>query len=65
MKADYGILKVSNVKSENGAVILKYHWPGVYRVKPDVRMEPYMTAGDPVGFIKAINPPREFVITVP
>ncbi len=65
VEADYGLLKVRTQDRSGGAVVIKYHWPGMYTTKPETRLEKYEVDGDPVGFIKIIDPPPELLITIP
>lgn len=47
--------KISVRGASRGPVVLKYHWFENLRVKPDMKIEPFSVADDPVGFIKVYN----------
>jgi len=47
---------------QNDAVVLKYHWVDYLKALPAGKIEKYPVKGDPVGFIKVVNPPEELII---
>lgn len=66
IRADYGKIIVTGAKAgEGGEIVLKYHWPVAFTSLPKLKMEVYKAGNDPVGFIKIVDPPENFVITVP
>ncbi len=55
-------IKVKVHEEENGAVVLKYHWVDYLKASPSGKVEKYSVKGDPIGFIKVVNPPKEFMV---
>jgi hypothetical protein len=51
-----------NVVQKPSEIILKYHWSPGLRVRPPAKLEMYRVEGDPVGFIKVVDPPENFDI---
>ena len=45
-----------------GAVVLRYHFDAALRGLPEVRIEAHPVPGDPVGYLRLVDPPRELVL---
>ncbi len=53
VSATYNKISVRN--ASNGSVVLKYHWFENLKTRPELKIEPYRTHDDPVGFIRVYN----------
>lgn len=53
VESDFNLIKVTG--ASRGSIVLKYHWFENLRAKPELKIEKYQIAGDPVGFIKVYN----------
>ncbi|MFA6448298.1 MAG: hypothetical protein WCX65_02420 [bacterium] len=62
VKADYSRIEVRGARAEGGEIVLKYHWMDGCRAKPAARLERFPAGGDPAGFIRVIDPPKDFDI---
>jgi hypothetical protein len=62
VEASLGRLIVSDVKG--GEIILKYHWVEGLAATPPARVVPITLFDDPIPFIKVMNPPREFTLSI-
>jgi hypothetical protein len=60
--ADYNRLELKDVVAVDNEVILSFHWMEYFQTIPPLQVERVTYAGDPVGFIKIINPPPSFSI---
>lgn len=65
VESDYGILKVKTEKSHGGAAVIKYHWFDTFTTEPETKLEKFDAGGDPVGFIRIVDPPPELTISFP
>ena len=62
VKADWNRLELSELSGDE--VILKYHWVQGLSASPPTQIEPENIAGDPIPFIKLINPPERVILQV-
>ena len=62
VRADYNRLELTDIVPEQGEIIISYHWMKFFKTIPQVRIERADALGDPVGFIKIINPPPSLVV---
>lgn len=60
--AGFNRIVVREIMEESGEMILKYHWFPTLRTSPPRRIERVAYGGDPVGFIRVLNPPKELEI---
>ncbi len=60
--ADYNRFELQDLKAEDGAVIISYHWMEYLRADPEVNIEKAVIGDDPIGFIKIVQPPESLVI---
>jgi hypothetical protein len=63
VQASPGLIRVRVKKSENNSVVIKYHWAPHLKIEPSGVIELYDVQGDPIGFIRVLNPPPEFFIS--
>ena len=62
VRADFNRLECSDV--EGSEVILKYHWVEGLESDPPLRIEPTLLRRDPIPFIKIIDPPSRFTLSI-
>ncbi len=62
VRADYNRIELKNITAREQEIILSFHWMEYLRTEPPMTIEPVFLAGDPVGFIKIINPTTSFVV---
>jgi len=62
VRADYNRLELSDIVPEQGEIIISYHWMKFFKTIPQARIKRAEALGDPVGFIKIINPPPSLVV---
>ncbi|MBI1745119.1 MAG: hypothetical protein HYR55_00850 [Acidobacteria bacterium] len=60
--ADYSRLHLSNLRAENGSIIIKYHWAEQLRTTPERAINPIYLDADPQGFIQILDPPESLTI---
>ncbi len=61
-KVTAGFNRLELAELTGNEVILKYHWIEGLTASPPVKLEPVKIAGDPIPFIKLINPPARVVL---
>src|SRR5262249_62245706 len=59
VRADYDVLKLSQVKAENDTAVIKYHWVEALKSDPPRGINPADYAKNPSGFIEKLKPPEE------
>lgn len=66
VEARLGELLCTNVRAstQTQAVLLKYHWIEGMRSEPPLVLEPVLREADPIPFIRILNPPTSFRLTV-
>ncbi len=62
LAAEYERYTLSGVKAQNGAVVIKVHWHPDLAVDPPREIERFPVPGDPIGFVKVIDPPENFLL---
>ena len=62
IKADYNILTVENIESEDNEVIIKYHWDKHLAIDPQGVINEEKVSRDSIGFIRVKNTPKNFRI---
>ncbi|MFH1858148.1 MAG: hypothetical protein ABH845_04525, partial [Candidatus Omnitrophota bacterium] len=62
--ADFNRLVLKEVKADSGEVIVSYHWLPGLRTVPERKIEKAPVKGDPVGFIKILDPPETLEIVL-
>jgi len=62
VKADYNRLELSQIHAEDNAIIISYHWMKQLRTEPERRLERVFLGGDPIGFIRILDPPSTLVV---
>ncbi len=62
INSDYNRLELSQVKAEDGEIIVKYHWMDYLVTEPPLKIEKVIFLDDKTGFIRVLNPPAEFRI---
>ena len=60
--SDYNRLELSQIGAEDNEIIISYHWMDQLRTEPERRMERVFIGGDPIGFIRILDPPGTLVI---
>ena len=55
-------LYLSELEADDREVVLRYHYDAALRALPATRIERVPVPGDPVGFIRLVEPPRELVL---
>jgi hypothetical protein len=55
VKATYNRIELSELSGK--VIILKYHWVAGLKSEPPAKIEPVLLAGDPIPFIKIVDPP--------
>jgi len=58
----YKRIALSEITAEEGELIISYHFLKTLITIPERTVERVYLGGDPVGFIRIINPPRSLVI---
>lgn len=66
VEARLGELHCTDVRAseQTNAVVLKYHWIEGMRSEPPLVLEPVLREADPIPFIRIMNPPASFKLTV-
>jgi hypothetical protein len=59
-----GINRIRATNVTGSEVVLKYHWIDGLAATPPARIVPIKLLDDPIPFIKIVNPPREFVLSL-
>jgi hypothetical protein len=62
VKADYDALYLTNIKSVDGSIIIKYHWVDGLRTTPERVLRPAYMGLDPYGFIEILDPPDSITV---
>jgi len=62
ISSDYNRIELREVTPEDGEIVISYHWMKKLRAVPSGTIERVFLGGDPVGFIKVKNPPKDFAI---
>lgn len=60
--ADYNRLELNHVIPEGGEIIIGYHWMQGLRTEPERTLERVYRGGDPVGFIRIVDPPPSLTV---
>jgi len=60
--AEWNRIYLSELKPENGKVVLSYHFANGFRTDPRLVVEAYKTGSDPVGFISIEDPPPKLML---
>ena len=62
VKSDYNRLELSQIVTEDDEIIINYHFMKGLKTDPERTLERVLIGGDPIGFIRIVNPPRSLVI---
>ena len=62
IKADINRLELTDLKSEDGKIIISYRWMKYLRSNPEININKTTLLSDPGGFITLINPPERLVV---
>lgn len=62
VRADYNRLELSQLDAEENEIVISYHWMGKLQTEPERKLERVFMGGDPIGFIRILDPPRSLVI---
>ena len=66
VEARWGALELRGVvASEQGDVVLRYHWMEGLEAQPSGRVEAIEVEDDPVPFLRIVDPPTDFRISLP
>ena len=63
-KARAKLNRIEVTDAAGGEIILKYHWAEGLAAAPAARVVPITLLDDPIPFIKIMNPPREFILSI-
>jgi len=55
-------IHLKDVQSEDGEIIISYHWMKYLKTEPPLRLEKAYLLDDPIGFIKIKTPPSSLLI---
>lgn len=58
-------IELRDIKAERGAVVIKYHWADTLRTVPRRKIERFSAGGDPIGFIRIVDPPKNIRVVNP
>ena len=62
VQSDYNRLELSGIAAPDAEIIISYHFMEGLKTLPQRRMERVFIGGDPVGFIRIIDPPPSLTI---
>jgi len=62
VKSDYNRLQLSKIVTVDDEIIINYHFMKGLKTNPERTLERVLIDGDPIGFIRIVNPPRSLVV---
>ncbi len=62
VKSNYNQLALSKLTTVEDEVVISYHWMQGLKTKPRRTLERIFIGGDPIGFIRIIDPPQSLVV---
>ncbi len=62
VQSDYNRLELNQLATDNGEIIISYHWIKNLKTTPETKLERVFIGDDPIGFIRIVDPPRSLVI---
>ena len=62
IQADYNRLDLNQLATDNGEIIISYHWMKNLKASPETKLERVFIGDDPIGFIRIVDPPPSLVI---
>jgi hypothetical protein len=62
VKADYNRIELGEISPEGSEIIISYHWMQGLATEPPRKIDRVYLSGDPIGFIRILDPPRALVV---
>ena len=62
VQSDYNRLELSQITPQGSEIVLSYHWMQGLKTEPPRTLERVFLGGDPIGFIRILDPPNKLVI---
>ncbi len=60
--SDYNRLELSQIVTEDDEIIINYHFMKGLKTNPERTLERVWIGGDPIGFIRIVDPPGSLSI---
>jgi hypothetical protein len=60
--SDYNRIALSEISPEDSEIIISYHWMQGLATEPPRKIERVFLSGDPIGFIRILDPPSSLAV---
>jgi hypothetical protein len=60
--SDYNRIELDEISPEDSEIIISYHWMQNLATEPPRKIERVNLSGDPIGFIRILDPPHSLVV---